>query len=60
MSIVFGQKIPLITLQKSLKKNTLHHTLLFYGEDGVDPMKSYHGRPVDLDTIIDEVLSKEV
>ena len=30
-----------------------------YGEDGVDPMKSYHGRPVDVDAIIDEVLSKE-
>ena len=30
-----------------------------YGEDGVDPMKSYHGRPVDLDTIIEEVISSE-
>jgi DNA-directed RNA polymerase subunit A' len=32
---------------------------LKYGEDGVDPMKSYHGRPVDIDTIIEEVISTE-
>jgi DNA-directed RNA polymerase subunit A' len=32
---------------------------LRYGEDGVDPMKSYHGRPVDIDAIIEEVLSEE-
>jgi DNA-directed RNA polymerase subunit A' len=30
-----------------------------YGEDGVDPMKSYHGRPVDIDTIIEEEISSE-
>jgi len=29
---------------------------LLYGEDGVDPMKSFHGRAVDISTIIDEVL----
>ena len=32
---------------------------LKYGEDGVDPMKSYHGRPVDIRSIIDEVISSE-
>ncbi|MHA2243924.1 MAG: DNA-directed RNA polymerase subunit A' [Candidatus Hodarchaeales archaeon] len=32
---------------------------LRYGEDGVDPMKSYHGRPVDIDAIIEEVTSTE-
>jgi DNA-directed RNA polymerase subunit A' len=30
-----------------------------YGEDGVDPMKSYHGKPVDIDTIIEEEISSE-
>ncbi|MFX1511284.1 MAG: DNA-directed RNA polymerase subunit A' [Promethearchaeota archaeon] len=25
-----------------------------YGEDGVDPMKSYHGKPVDIDSILAE------
>ncbi len=29
-----------------------------YGEDGVDPAKSYHGKPVDVAAIIDEVLSQ--
>jgi DNA-directed RNA polymerase subunit A' len=32
---------------------------LKYGEDGVDPMKSYHGRPVDIDAIIEEITSVE-
>ena len=27
-----------------------------YGEDGVDPAKSYHGKPVDLDYILSKVL----
>lgn len=31
---------------------------LLYGEDSVDPAKSYHGRPVDVAAIIDEVLSQ--
>lgn len=31
---------------------------LIYGEDSVDPAKSYHGRPVDVAAIIDEVLSQ--
>lgn len=31
---------------------------LKYGEDGTDPMKSYHGRPVDIRSIIDEVLGR--
>ncbi|MHA2167760.1 MAG: DNA-directed RNA polymerase subunit A'', partial [Candidatus Hodarchaeales archaeon] len=30
---------------------------LKYGEDGVDPMKSYHGRPVDIQSLIQEVLA---
>jgi DNA-directed RNA polymerase subunit A' len=29
-----------------------------YGEDGTDPMKSYHGKPVDLKAVIDEVLGR--
>ncbi|MHA2296914.1 MAG: DNA-directed RNA polymerase subunit A'' [Candidatus Hodarchaeales archaeon] len=29
---------------------------LLYGEDGVDPMKSFHGKAVDIDAIADEVL----
>jgi len=31
---------------------------LMYGEDGVDPAKSYHGRPVDIAAIVDKVLSQ--
>ena len=27
-----------------------------YGEDGIDPAKSYHGKPVDLDYILSKVL----
>ncbi len=27
-----------------------------YGEDGVDPAKSYHGKPVDVDKLIEKVL----
>ncbi|RLF24195.1 MAG: DNA-directed RNA polymerase subunit A' [Thermoprotei archaeon] len=30
-----------------------------YGEDGVDPAKSYHGRPVNLDFIINKALEVE-
>jgi len=30
-----------------------------YGEDGVDPAKSYHGRPIDLDGIIQKILGGE-
>ncbi|MHA1990469.1 MAG: DNA-directed RNA polymerase subunit A' [Candidatus Hodarchaeales archaeon] len=30
---------------------------LKYGEDGVDPMKSYHGRPVDIQSLLQEVLA---
>lgn len=31
---------------------------LLYGEDGVDPMKSDHGKPVDIDRIIESVLGE--
>ena len=30
-----------------------------YGEDGVDPMKSYRGKAVDIDRIIKEILAEE-
>ncbi|HKZ42470.1 MAG TPA: hypothetical protein VJ044_16025, partial [Candidatus Hodarchaeales archaeon] len=30
---------------------------LRYGEDGVDPMKSYHGRPIDISSIIQEAIA---
>ncbi|MFX0091177.1 MAG: hypothetical protein ACFFBD_05380, partial [Candidatus Hodarchaeota archaeon] len=29
---------------------------LRYGEDGVDPMKSFHGRPIDIQAIINQVV----
>jgi len=31
-----------------------------YGEDGVDPMKSYRGKAVDVKRIVSEVLAEEV
>ena len=30
-----------------------------YGEDGVDPMKSYRGKAVDIDRIVKEILAEE-
>ena len=31
-----------------------------YGEDGVDPMLTYHGKPVDVDRIIEKIRLKKV
>lgn len=32
---------------------------LRYGEDGVDPMKSFHGRPIDIQAIINQVIHSQ-
>ena len=48
----------LVSYDRSVRSSEGEIVQLIYGEDGVDPMKSYHGRPVDIRSILDEVFGR--